>query len=79
MITHTIDSYRIPFIPSQNNIVWGYNHKFVNVTKPRTYVKGYTNHYICIKFKSSKLKNERRNVKKVQIPNQVIVHIFNEV
>ena len=39
----------------------------MNLTKPVTYVKGYINYYICIKFDNSSIKNRLRNVKKVQI------------
>ena len=31
----------------------GYDYKFINLTKLGTYVKGYTNYYICIKFENS--------------------------
>ena len=54
MITHTIYSYLIPFISSQNQytptnfvgrgynfIAQGYNYKSMNLTKPRIYVNGY--------------------------------------
>ena len=51
----------------------------MNLSKPRTYVKGYTNYYICIKFGSSSIKNGLGNVKKFQITNLAIMHIFNEV
>ena len=34
-------------------MLWvGYNYKSMNLTKPRTYVKGYTNYYICMKLKA---------------------------
>ena len=39
----------------------------VKINKNSTYVKGYINYYICIKFKSSSIQNGIRNVKKVQI------------
>ena len=48
--TDTINSYGIPFIPSQNYIVWGYDYKSINLPKPGTYVKGFTNYYIFMKF-----------------------------
>ena len=66
---HTITSYRMPFIPSQNYTVHvqGYNYKSMNLTKPGTYVKGYTNYCICIKSQSSSMKHSLRNGKKVQI------------
>ena len=38
------------FIPSQNFIEQEYTYKSMNLTKPRTSVKSYTNYYICIKF-----------------------------
>ena len=57
MITHTIDSHRIHFIPSQKYIVWGYNYKSMNLTKPETYVKGYTNYHIWVKFERSSIRN----------------------
>ena len=47
----------------------GYNYKSMNLTKPKIYAKGYTNYYMCIKSKSSNIKNDLRNGKKVQIPN----------
>ena len=47
----------------------GYHYKSINLSKPGTFVKGYTNYYICIKFGSSNIKNGLRNVKKVQITN----------
>ena len=47
MVVHTIDTLSwIPFIPSQNFIEQEYNYKSMNLTKPRTYVKSYTNYYI---------------------------------
>ena len=39
MIIHTVDSYQIHFIQSQN------------LPKPRTYAKAYTNKHICVVFK----------------------------
>ena len=41
------------------------NYNFMNVTKYGTYVEGYTNYYICAKFKSYKMASEMR---KGQIP-----------
>ena len=67
MISHAINSFRIPFIQSRNYIVQEYNHKSVNLTESGTYAKGYINDYICIKFESSSIKHDLRNVKKVQI------------
>ena len=69
MISNTIKSYRIPFIPRQNYIVRGYSYKYMNLTKPGTYVKGDINYNICIKFESSSIKNGLKNVKKVKITN----------
>ena len=60
MIIDTIDSYRIPFIPSQNYVMWGYNYKSINVTKPGTYVKDFINYYLFTKFKSSCFKSGLR-------------------
>ena len=51
----------------------------MNLSKPRTYVNCYTNYYICIKFGSSIIKNGLRNVKKVEMTNETVMHIFNEV
>ena len=53
MITYTLDTYWIPFIPSLNYVVEGYNYKSINLTKLRTYVKGYTNYYLIIKGEST--------------------------
>ena len=64
MIPHTISSYRIPITPSQNYIVQGYNYKSMNLSKPGSYVKRYTNYYIGIKFGSSSIRYGLRNVKK---------------
>ena len=47
----------------------GDNYKSMNLTKPGSYIKGYTNYYICIGYESSSTKNSLRNVKKVQITN----------
>ena len=69
MITHSINSYMIPFISSQNYSVQGYNYKSMNLTKPRIYVKGYTNWHTCIKYESSSIKKGLRNAKKLQITN----------
>ena len=66
MITHTINSYLIPFISSQNYIMWGYNYKSIDLTKPGIYVKDYINYHICTKYESSCIKNDLRNSKKVQ-------------
>ena len=68
MITHTIDSYRNLFIPHQDVL---YNYKSINLTKPRTYVKGYINYYICIKFKSCSLKNGFRNANNANLRNLI--------
>ena len=43
------------------------------------YVRGDTNHYICVKFDSSSFKNGLRNAEKVQVINKVIMCIFNDV
>ena len=51
----------------------------MNLTKPGTYFKGYTNHYICIKSESSGGEGGINNAKKVPIANWVIMRIFNEV
>ena len=69
MITHTIITYLISFIPTENYIVQGFNYKCMILTKPTIYVKGYTNYHICIKYESSRIKNGLRNAKKVQITN----------
>ena len=66
MISHFINSYQIPFIPSQNYIVY---LQIMNLTKRRMYVKGYTEYYICIKVNRCIIKTGLRNVNKVQIPN----------
>ena len=64
MITRTINSY---WIHSKSKYgVWGYNYKSMNSTKSGSYVKGYTNYYICIKFESSSITNDQRNAKKLQ-------------
>ena len=42
----------------------GYNYKSMNLTKPQIYAKGYTNYYMCIKSKSSNIKNDLRNGEK---------------
>ena len=63
MFTWIVNSYRIHFIPRQNYVVhgvWIQNHEN---NKPGTYVKGYTDHYICIKFESSSIKNGIKNAK----------------
>ena len=52
MIPHAINSYRIPFIPSQNYFV--FTNPWI-LTKPGTWVRGYTNYYTCIKFESSSI------------------------
>ena len=53
MVVHTIDTLSwIPFIPSQNFIEQEYNYKSMNLTKPGTYFKSYTNYYIVSNFKA---------------------------
>ena len=42
-------------------------------------MKGYINHYICIKIESFSIKYRMRNAKKAQIANMVIIRLFNEV
>ena len=51
MITHTIDSYQVAFIPIQNKVV--YNYKSLNLTTLRIYLKSYNNYCMHIKFESS--------------------------
>ena len=62
MITFTFDSYRIPFIPSQNYVVWLQTQKY-----NKTYLKDYTNHYIWVKLERSGIKIGTGNAKKVLI------------
>ena len=64
-------AHQISFMLCENCVVQGYNYEALNLTKPGTYVKTYSNYYICIKFESSSIKNGLRNVKKVLITNQV--------
>ena len=80
MITHTIDSYQIPFTLSQNgSLSLQVKTYIVHIHKSnKTYVRGDTK-YIFIKFKSSSIKYGFLDVKKVQILNQVIMRIFNDV
>ena len=66
MITHTMYSYLIPLISSQNYIVRRCKYKAMNLIKPKIYVKGYTNYHIRMKYESSSIKNRPRNAKKVQ-------------
>ena len=66
MTPHAINSKWNPFIRSQNYFVF---YKSMILTKPGTYVKGYANYYTCIKFESSSIKNDLRNVEMVQITN----------
>ena len=69
MITHNISSYPIPFISIENYIVRSYNYKSMNLTQLKTYVKGYTDYNIWIKFESSTVQNGLRNAERVQITN----------
>ena len=50
MVAHIIDTSWISFFPSQNFNEQEYNYNSINLTKPGTYVKSYSNYYICIKF-----------------------------
>ena len=40
---------------SKTTLCSGHNYKSMNITKPRTFVKGYNNYYIYINFKVSDL------------------------
>ena len=58
-----------PFHAKSNYVVQWYKYKSMTLTKPGTYVKGYNNYYICIKFENSNIKYVLSNVKRVQITN----------
>ena len=57
----------------------GYNHKSVNLTKPKTYVKGYSNYYFFSNLEVLALKMASEECEKVQITNEVIMCIFNGI
>ena len=79
MIAHTINSYRFPFISSQNKVVQGYDYKTINVTQPGTYAKSDTEYNIFITLENSCVISRLMNEKKVQISSEGIKHIFNGV
>ena len=58
MNTHAIDSYQIPFIPSQITL---YNYKFLNITKPGTYVTLTTTFLPNLKAQALKMALRMRN------------------
>ena len=53
------------------------NYKSLNLTKPGTYVKGYTNYNTFSNLRVLALK-WTQECEKIQISNQVIMHISNE-
>ena len=73
MIPHTINSYQIPFISSQNYFVIQI-HKS---KKPRTYVKGYINYYTCIKFESSS--NNKANLRDLTAATGIAISYWIQI
>ena len=48
MNTHTVDTYRAPFIPSQNYLVPGYNIQIPESNKTPKLCRLLNEYYICI-------------------------------